>query len=166
MRYFSYLKEFLNTTHIQANRGTSGIDGCTSTAVGFASDSYRKSQPNKNHVLITGDVAFFYDINALWNKNFPKNLKIILLNNQGGGIFRYINGPNKLPELEEFFETTHKRTAQKVCEEYNIKYLQAGDKNTLEKNLEDFHKSEKSILLEVFTDRYKNEKQFNKFKEL
>ena len=161
VRYFSYLKEFIKTTTVQANRGTSGIDGCTSTAVGFA-----LAEPNKNHLLITGDVAFFYDINALWNKHFPKNLKIVLLNNQGGGIFRYIDGPNKLPELEEFFETTHERTAKKVCEEYEIKYLHAGDKKELEKSLEDFHDSKNSILLEVFTDRYKNEEQFNKFKQL
>jgi hypothetical protein len=55
--------------------------------------------------LITGDVAFFYDRNGLWHNCLPPNLRVVLLNNHGGGIFRLIDGPAGQPELEEYFET-------------------------------------------------------------
>ena len=71
-----------------ANRGTSGIDGCTSTAVGYA-----LAEPDKQVVLLTGDVAFFYDRNAFWHNYPTPNLRVVLLNNHGGGIFRLIDGP-------------------------------------------------------------------------
>lgn len=161
VRYFSYLKDYLGSNEIHANRGTSGIDGCTSTAVGFA-----LAQPEKEHILITGDIAFFYDINALWNNKLPQNLKIILLNNGGGGIFRYINGPNKLEELEEFFETAHNRTAENTAKEFGIEYLHSQDENSLITGLQNFYNNKNRVILEIFTDKYKNEIQFNKFKEL
>jgi 2-succinyl-5-enolpyruvyl-6-hydroxy-3-cyclohexene-1-carboxylate synthase len=99
-----------------ANRGTSGIDGCTSTTIGHAlSDDHI-------HVLITGDMAFFYDQNAFWN-NYPVgNLRIILLNNHGGAIFGMIDGPQGLPEAQEYFITRQNRTARLVAEEFGMGY--------------------------------------------
>ncbi|HKK09589.1 MAG TPA: 2-succinyl-5-enolpyruvyl-6-hydroxy-3-cyclohexene-1-carboxylic-acid synthase, partial [Bacteroidales bacterium] len=82
-----------------ANRGTSGIDGIVSTAAGYA------SQSNEINTVITGDVSFYYDSNALWNKHLPSNLRIIVINNQGGSIFRIIPGPATTGKMEEFFET-------------------------------------------------------------
>lgn len=84
-----------------ANRGTSGIDGCVSTAVGAA---FVQRKPT---MLITGDLSFFYDSNALWNKYLKPNFKIVVMNNGGGGIFRFIPGPSETEELEEFFEAKH-----------------------------------------------------------
>jgi 2-succinyl-5-enolpyruvyl-6-hydroxy-3-cyclohexene-1-carboxylate synthase len=99
-----------------ANRGTSGIDGCTSTAIGHALSD------DSVHVLITGDMAFFYDQNAFWN-NYPAgNLRIILLNNHGGAIFGMIDGPQGLPEAKEYFITDQKRTARFVAEEFGFNY--------------------------------------------
>jgi 2-succinyl-5-enolpyruvyl-6-hydroxy-3-cyclohexene-1-carboxylate synthase len=66
------------------NRGTSGIDGSTSTAIGASVGS------QKQNIFITGDISFLYDSNALWNAYMPKNFKIILINNGGGGIFRIL----------------------------------------------------------------------------
>ena len=83
------------------NRGTSGIDGSTSTAIGAATTS------EKPTILITGDISFFYDSNALWNKYIPKNFKIILINNSGGGIFRILPGHKENNVFNEFFETSH-----------------------------------------------------------
>ncbi len=80
---------------IFSNRGTSGIDGCTSTAVGVSLVS-----ENMN-ILITGDMAFFYDRNAFWHRYDISNFRIVLLNNHGGEIFRMIEGPKDLPELNE-----------------------------------------------------------------
>src|SRR5690606_14055987 len=70
-----------------SNRGVSGIDGSMSTAVGFASES------EKINTLILGDLSFFYDSNALWNKYIGKNLRIIVIHNGGGNIFSMIKGP-------------------------------------------------------------------------
>lgn len=101
---------------VYSNRGTSGIDGCNSTAVGHALSG---SAPN---ILITGDVAFFYDRNAFWH-NYPlPNLRIVLLNNSGGGIFKMIDGPGDLPEVDEFLVTRQPLTGRKLCEEFSFEY--------------------------------------------
>ena len=81
-----------------ANRGTSGIDGSTSTALGYAKAS------DKLNILITGDISFLYDSNGLWNKDFPDNLKIIVINNGGGGIFDIVPGAKDSPVKEEFLK--------------------------------------------------------------
>ena len=74
------------------NRGTSGIDGCLSTATGAA---YAGKQPT---TLITGDLAFIYDSNGMWNRQFPGNLKVIVMNNGGGNIFRMIESGETMTE--------------------------------------------------------------------
>lgn len=104
---------------VWSNRGTSGIDGSTSTAVGHALTSSLK------HCLITGDMAFFYDRNAFWHNYKPENLAIILLNNHGGAIFRMIDGPSGIPESEEYFVTHQPTNAAAISQEYSI-YRQTG----------------------------------------
>ena len=104
----------------RGNRGTSGIDGSSSTAVGAS-----VANPNKLHVLITGDVSFFYDSNALWNSYLGENLHIILLNNSGGGIFRIIPGPSTSPQRDTYFEATHSTDAKGICESFSINYQSA-----------------------------------------
>ena len=106
--------------HIEvfANRGTSGIDGCTSTAVGAA-----LAQPERPVALLTGDVAFFFDRNAFWHNYPPPNLRVVLFNNHGGGIFRMIDGPRQQPELEEFFETRQTLTAENTAKDFNLRYF-------------------------------------------
>ena len=81
-----------------ANRGTSGIDGSMSTAVGSAI-----ALPHKQHIFISGDVSFIYDSNAMWVRPFPKNLKIVVINNYGGSIFRIIDGAKTSRQLETYF---------------------------------------------------------------
>ena len=101
---------------VYANRGTSGIDGCTSTAVGHALTSVL---PN---ILITGDVAFFYDRNAFWH-NYPMpNLRIVLLNNHGGGIFKMIDGPGEGREVDEFQVTRQALTGKHIAAEFGFDY--------------------------------------------
>jgi 2-succinyl-5-enolpyruvyl-6-hydroxy-3-cyclohexene-1-carboxylate synthase len=95
VRYANYIGiDPKKQIEVFANRGTSGIDGCVSTAVG------QSLSTDKLVFLFVGDVAFFYDRNALWNRYLPNNLRIILLNNHGGGIFRMIDGPSKQPDNE------------------------------------------------------------------
>jgi 2-succinyl-5-enolpyruvyl-6-hydroxy-3-cyclohexene-1-carboxylate synthase len=136
-----------------SNRGTSGIDGSTSTAVGAAVAS------GKPTTLVCGDLSFFYDINGLWNPYLPSNLRIIIINNSGGGIFRIIPGPSTSDELDEFFEVTQQRAAQPIAKMYNLDYQKADSVESLEKVLPKFYrKGKKAKILEVFTPRKSNDK--------
>lgn len=133
------------------NRGVSGIDGCTSTAVGAAYVS------KKMTTLISGDIAFLYDSNAFWNKMVTNNLRIIVINNGGGGIFRIIEGPKSTEALEEFFETTHNRTCEAVASMYGLHYLKASNREELEDGLKELYKRTDCSILEVFTPRLEND---------
>lgn len=118
--------------NVFSNRGTSGIDGCTSTAVGH---SLVNELPN---FLITGDLAFFYDRNAFWHNYTLPNLRIILLNNHGGIIFKMIDGPGSLPETDEYFVTRQKLNAKNLCEEFEFDYLKLDTKRKIKNTLKDF----------------------------
>jgi 2-succinyl-5-enolpyruvyl-6-hydroxy-3-cyclohexene-1-carboxylate synthase len=144
---------------VSANRGVSGIDGCLSTAVGAA------LQTDKLVTVLIGDVAFFYDRNALWHAQLPKNLRIVLLNNHAGHIFRIIDGPNRQPELAEFFETEQPLTAQRTAEDAQIGYLFCDNQDDLDKALTGFYDvHNKAVLLEIKTDKLVNEREFKKYK--
>lgn len=159
---------------IFGNRGVSGIDGCTSTAVGMAfmdnevMNNWGGEKQGANFItLITGDVAFFYDSNALWNKFAPRNLRIIILNNGGGGIFRLIEGPQQMPELGEFLETQHQRNAALLAKDMNVEYEAASNYEELNTALESFYNpSNKPKILEVFTETEINTQIFNEYKQL
>jgi 2-succinyl-5-enolpyruvyl-6-hydroxy-3-cyclohexene-1-carboxylate synthase len=151
VRYVQLFKQG-RTQSCNANRGTSGIDGCTSTAIGAA------MAHGKPTVLLTGDMAFLYDSNAFWQKSLPANLKIVVLNNGGGGIFRIIEGPSDAQELEKYFEAHHSMTAQKVAEMYDLPYSAAHNEQELADKLTTFftHKTQGPAILEIFTPRLKN----------
>ncbi len=104
---------------VYSNRGTSGIDGCTSTAVGHALTC------TQLNILITGDLAFFYDRNAFWHNYALPNLIVVVLNNHGGIIFNLIDGPSSQPEAEEFFITRQRLTAKSLAAEFGFNYEDA-----------------------------------------
>lgn len=138
------------------NRGTSGIDGSTSTAIGAAVASKMPT------VLITGDIGFLYDSNALWNSYIPKNFKIILINNGGGGIFRILPGHEENQVFNTFFETSHCLTAEHLAKMYGFEYITASNEPTLSVGLKKLCKqNEKPVLLEVFTPTKENDKILN-----
>lgn len=114
-----------------ANRGTSGIDGSTSTAVGAS-----LARPNDLHVIITGDLSFFYDSNAFWNNAVGENLKVVVINNGGGGIFRIIDGPGKVGQLENYFETENRASVEGICKAYDLSYRSAGNLEEVETEME------------------------------
>jgi len=147
---------------VYCNRGTSGIDGSTSTAIGAAVAN------EKQTVFITGDIGFLYDSNALWNNYIPKNFKIILINNGGGGIFRILPGHEETPVFNTFFETSHCLTAEHLARMYGFEYTIASDELSLEKGLATLYgQNEKPGILEIFTPTLENDSillQF--FKEL
>jgi 2-succinyl-5-enolpyruvyl-6-hydroxy-3-cyclohexene-1-carboxylate synthase len=141
-----------NSVEVFCNRGTSGIDGSTSTAIGAAIGS------KKQTILITGDIGFLYDSNALWNNYIPKNFKIILINNGGGGIFRILPGHTESPVFTTFFETSHCLTAEHLAKMYGFDYHIASNETSLEKALNTMYlQNEKPFLLEVFTPTLKND---------
>jgi 2-succinyl-5-enolpyruvyl-6-hydroxy-3-cyclohexene-1-carboxylate synthase len=155
--YWANHPNIQNNLKIYSNRGTSGIDGCTSTALGFA-----LADENMLNVLVTGDLAFFYDRNAFFRKEIPKNLCVIVLNNQGGNIFRFVEGANQQPELEEFFETPHHFTAENTAKDANLDYFCAKNNTELEKSLTQvFLENAKNglknaCILEIFTNKKEN----------
>nr|WP_315158100.1 2-succinyl-5-enolpyruvyl-6-hydroxy-3-cyclohexene-1-carboxylic-acid synthase [uncultured Flavobacterium sp.] len=144
------------------NRGTSGIDGSTSTAIGAAVGN------TKPTVFITGDIGFLYDSNALWNNYIPKDFKIILINNGGGGIFRILPGHSETPVFNTFFETFHNLTAEHLAKMYGLVYWTANDEMSLSQSLESLYsQNDRPAILEVFTPTLKNDSVLLQyFKEL
>lgn len=135
-----------STLKIFCNRGTSGIDGSTSTAIGAALVS---DEPT---VFITGDLSFFYDSNALWNNYIKSNFRIIVINNEGGGIFRILPGQKDTKNFDTYFETKHQLNAKHLCNMFQFEYTSAKNEKELENALNTFYAtSEKPKLLEVFT---------------
>ncbi|WHF50881.1 2-succinyl-5-enolpyruvyl-6-hydroxy-3-cyclohexene-1-carboxylic-acid synthase [Chryseobacterium gotjawalense] len=137
--------------NVYCNRGTSGIDGSTSTAMGFA----MKSQ--KQTVLVTGDISFFYDINGLWNNYIPPYTRIIIFNNGGGDIFKIIPGPSSTNALDEFILTKHHKNAEYLAKHFGFAYTKVDDEDTLSRVLDHFFKQdEKPKILEVDTSNIEN----------
>ncbi len=146
---YSQLYRMPKRFHFHCNRGVSGIDGCLSTAAGAALDA------EEDTFLLTGDIAFFYDRNGLWHEHLSNKLKIILINNGGGGIFRFIEGPDTTGRLD-LFETPHRLTARHVAALHDIPYLEANDEKTLSENLGTISTMPGPVILEVFTPREEN----------
>ena len=148
---YAQLFDINPSIQVFCNRGTSGIDGITSTAIGAAVANERPT------VLIAGDIGFLYDSNALWNEYTPKNFKIILINNGGGGIFRILPGHEETPVFNKFFETSHCLTAEQLAKMYGFEYSIASTEATLETSLKALYaQNEKPSILEVFTPTLEN----------
>lgn len=148
------------SVEVFANRGTSGIDGCNGTAVGAA------LQTDKPVTLITGDMAFFYDRNSLWHNFLPGNLRIIVLNNHGGGIFRLLDGPKGQPEMEEYFETRQALKAAHAATEYGFTYFHCTSRQDLQKQLPAFFEvANAPKLLEIETSPQINAQLYALFKK-
>ena len=150
---YSQLFRIHPSVQVFCNRGTSGIDGSTSTAIGAAFGSGRKT------VLVTGDLSFFYDSNALWNQYIPKDFRIIVVNNSGGGIFRILPGAKDAEHFENYFETTHQLTAKDLCNMYDLSYASANSKEEIQLHLRNFFtESDRPKVLEIFTPAKINDK--------
>ena len=148
---YAQLFSIKDSVNVFCNRGTSGIDGSTSTAIGAAITS------KKQTIFITGDLSFFYDSNALWNKNIPTNFRIILINNSGGGIFKIIPGPSST-NAKHYFETPHCLTAEHLCKMFGFEYQKAFSTETVSEELKGFYEiSDRPKILEIFTPSGEND---------
>ena len=145
--------------YVYCNRGVNGIEGSLSTAAGF-------SLVAKHPVFIViGDLSFFYDSNALWNSRLGGNLRILLLNNGGGGIFRQLPVGDGRSEALSYVMGTHQATAEGICRSYGVEYLSARDMSTLDDGLSQLMQMESSrpVLLEVFTDSAEDSRVFGEY---
>ena len=127
------------------NRGVSGIDGCTSTAIGAA-------MVNGPAVLITGDMSFLYDISALSAITPKLQLKIVVVDNGGGGIFRFIDSTASLPELEKYFVVKRNLDVEKVAASFGIKTYRADNADSLFEQLSNMMVEDGPAVLVVKTD--------------
>lgn len=150
---YAQLFDLKSSLRVFCNRGTSGIDGSTSTAIGAS--IYDKNPT----LLITGDLSFFYDSNGLWNNYIRPDFRVIVINNQGGGIFRILPGQEETLNFETFFETVQNHDLSHLCSLYNLNYQIANDADSLEDVLKDFFSTSLSArLLEIKTPRILNNK--------
>lgn len=147
------------SVNVFCNRGTNGIEGSLSTAVGYAAASERTT------FLLIGDLSFFYDMNGLWNNYTNHNLRILLNNNGGGEIFGTLPGLNKSEALHEYISAAHKTEAKAWAEQLGFLYLSAHNKEELDQHLPLFTdtNSTKPVLLEVFTSMDKNAAQIRSY---
>ena len=153
---YALLLDTIQNVYFFGNRGVSGIDGSMSTTVGFASES------KKINTLILGDLSFFYDSNALWNKYIGSNLRIIVIHNGGGNIFSMIKGPGESPVFKEHFFTENKFSAEGIAKTFGLDYFNTTTKTELETTLQQFYSSgqKKAAVLEIFTNAELNSKVF------
>ena len=133
---------------VDCNRGVNGIEGSLSTAAGFSLVTEDKV------FCVIGDLSFFYDQNALWNQNLRGNLRILLLNNGGGGIFETLPGLEQSPARDRLVAAQHHTTAEGICQQNNIGYRQAANMDDMRSGIDWLiaTDSERPLLLEVITD--------------
>jgi 2-succinyl-5-enolpyruvyl-6-hydroxy-3-cyclohexene-1-carboxylate synthase len=136
------------------NRGANGIDGTLSTALGIG---YK----NKNSILLTGDLALLHDTNGfLIKQKFIGSLTIILINNNGGGIFEMLSIAQFDPPFEDFFATPQNIDFKKLCHTYGVDYYLINQWSDLVKQL-NYLPTEGIRVLEVPTNRKKNAQWLN-----
>lgn len=161
VRYGNFigLSEDKPNVRVWSNRGTSGIDGCTSTTVGHTLNAHQLQ------ILITGDMAFFYDRNAFWHNHKTDKLRIVLLNNHGSLIFRLLDGPSRLPEFDEYFKTHQSLNAKSLAADFGIDYLKLDNKRKMKNLLKDFFDPEgPAKILELESDAEENKRIFEALK--
>ena len=129
------------------NRGVSGIEGSISTFIGGATQYKGRS------LLITGDTSFSYDMTALFSRYCRSDMRIIVISNGGGGIFRFIRNTRDLPEREEYFCVDQNLPVEKIGETFGWESLTVKDTHALDKALDSFFDtSEKPRLMNVVCD--------------
>lgn len=144
---------------VYCNRGTNGIDGSMSSFIGTSAVTENLC------FLVIGDLSFFYDMNALWNRYVKKNIRIMLSNNSGAGIFHYTRGLSEFPNLDVHIAAEHNAIAKGWVESRGFLYLSAHNKEELDEVMKKFVsvESNKPIFLEVFTDKEENKNALQQY---
>lgn len=131
---------------VYGNRGTNGIDGTVSTALGLSTNG-------KPTVMVTGDLSFFHDLNGLAiGKTHGMNLTIILHNNDGGGIFQYL--PQKgTDDFDYLFNTPQGIDYSGLATMYGLDYVKVTNNAELEQAMQQYIGAEGIHLIEVPTSK-------------
>jgi 2-succinyl-5-enolpyruvyl-6-hydroxy-3-cyclohexene-1-carboxylate synthase len=154
-----HLFDIDETIKCYCNRGVNGIDGCMSTAVGYAATA------DKPVFLVIGDLTFFYDMNALWNRHLSKNLRILLVNNEGGAVMHLPFSSDMGKVLTKFTSAGHVTSAQGWVKSVGIKYLSATNKDETDEGISALADLtyEGPVLLEVFTKKDNDAAVYKKY---
>jgi len=137
--------------NVAANRGASGIDGNIAAAAGFVHGAQAPG------TAVVGDLACLHDLNSLALLNKISNpLTIIVVNNDGGGIFSFLPVAECREIFEPFFATPHNLTFEKIAETFKLDYYQPRSKLALVKNYKNALESNRPAVIEVQTDRNEN----------
>lgn len=138
-----------------SNLAAFGIDGCMSTAFGESVGT------NELSFLITGDLAFYYDMNALGIRHLKSNVRILLCNNNGGMEFKFGDLPSKTNVADYIAADNHFKNCEGWAKTNGFHYIAIRNKDEFDNSIEDFISySEKPIIMEVFTNP-DNEKRAN-----
>lgn len=158
---YSQLFNVREDIYYHCNRGTSGIDGCISTAAGFALTSAKPT------FLITGDISFIYDSNGLWNKYLNGNFKIVVVNNGGGNIFSLIKPTEGENPAREFFETPHTVNLKLLAGAFGASHAVCRSEGELQSALDKFFEpADHPYVLEIVTDPDINTSVFKEYYKL
>lgn len=146
--------------YIGCNRGLNGIEGSLSVAAGAS-----LANPDEQVFCVIGDLSFFYDENALWQQQLGGNLRILLLNNGGGAIFRSLKGLEDSPARDAMVSASHSTSAEGICRQFSILYNKVEDEVSLESGIEWLGTIENNrpVLLEVVTDGAQDEKVYKEY---
>lgn len=148
--------ELPRTVHTMSNVGGFGIDGCTSTLIGAS-----LAHTDKIHFLVTGDLAFFYDLNALGNRHIGANVRILLINNGIGGEFKIWGRAEKPVNVDSYvaagghFGNKSKDLVRHLAEDLGFSYKSVSTKEEFLQIVPEFTNPEiagKPMLVEVFED--------------
>lgn len=146
---YAQIVQLARGVRLHSNRGVAGIDGCTSTALGDAV----AADENELVFLISGDIAFRYDLNGLaLAEKLPKNLRVIVINNGGGEIFRWLKGPQETGLVEKYFETKPTTTVKAAAEYCGLTYFCGVDIESAIEGIEKLSKHDGPAILELVTD--------------
>lgn len=155
---YAQLFESRNDINYFSNRGTSGIDGCVSTAAGAAAVT------EELNVLLLGDLAFVYDSNGLWNNNLSANLRIVVMDNDGGNIFKLIESGPEVDRISPYIVNPHKVKIKDICSAYGVEYFFADDLSSLRKVLSNFFKpKDQPVVLHIKTSGNTSAQVFKKY---
>jgi len=147
------------STTVYSNRGVNGIESTIPSVIGFAAVS------DSPVYLLIGDLSFFYGLSAIWNTQEIKNLRILLINNSGGGIFHLLPGLNKSSSLEEYVTASHSTSAEQWVKAAGFAYISASNEDQLKESISllNTNESDRSMVLEVFTDIHTSKKCFQEY---
>ncbi len=148
-----HLDQFARPAHkrirVFANRGASGIDGVVSSALGAAA-----ARPDQPLALVIGDLSFYHDMNGLLaaRRSGIQNITIVLLNNDGGGIFHRLPIQDFDPPFTELFVTPHGLDFQHAARLYGLEYQRADERSVFRQVLMACLKQPGAHIIEVRTD--------------